>query len=78
MEDALAIIGQWIGLVKSAKLSISEVSRDCEERVAAGNVSAEDDFQEAVGAVFEALSTLQVRLEEQEELLENELDDEAE
>ncbi len=78
MEDALAIIGQWIGLVKSAKLSISEVSRDCEECVAAGTVSAEDDFQEAVGSVFEALSTLQVRLEEQEELLENELDDEAE
>ena len=25
MEDALAIIGQWIGLVKSAKLSIAEV-----------------------------------------------------
>ena len=49
MEDALAIIGQWIGLVKSAKLSISEVSRDCEERVAAGSVSTEDDFQEAVG-----------------------------
>ena len=58
MEDALAIIGQWIGLVKSAKLSIAEVSRDCEERVAAGVVSAEDDFQEAVSAVFEALSTL--------------------
>ncbi len=78
MEDALAIIGQWIGLVKSAKLSISEVSRDCEERVAAGNVSTEDDFQEAVGDVFEALSTLQVRLEEQEELLESEMDDEEE
>ena len=77
MEDALAIIGQWIGLVKSAKLSISEVSRDCEERVAAGSVSTED-FQEAVGAVFEALSTLQVRLEEQEELLETEMDDEEE
>ena len=76
MEDALAIVGQWIGLVKSAKLSIAEVSRDCEERVAAGVVSAEDDFQEAVGAVFEALSTLQVRLEEQEELLETELDEE--
>jgi hypothetical protein len=78
MEDALAIIGQWIGLVKSAKLSISEVSRDCEERVAAGSVSTEDDFQEAVGVVFEALSTLHVRLEEQEELLENEMDDEEE
>ena len=76
MEDALAIVGQWIGLVKSAKLSIAEVSRDCEERVAAGVVSAEDDFQEAVGAVFEALSTLLVRLEEQEELLETELDEE--
>lgn len=78
MEDALAIIGQWIGLVKSAKLSISEVSRDCEERVAAGSVSTEDDFQEAVGVVLEALSTLHVRLEEQEELLENEMDDEEE
>ena len=78
MEDALAIIGQWIGLVKSAKLSISDVSRDCEERVAAGSVSTEDDFQEAVGVVFEALSTLHVRLEEQEELLENEMDDEEE
>ena len=76
MEDALAIVGQWIGLVKSAKLSIAEVSRDCEERVAAGVVSAEDDFQEAVSAMFEALSTLQVRLEEQEELLETELDEE--
>ena len=37
MEDALAIIGQWIGLVKSAKLSIAEVSQDCEARVAAGD-----------------------------------------
>ena len=76
MEDAFAIIGQWIGLVKSAKLSVAEVSRDCEERVAAGVVSAEEDFQEAVRSVFEALSTLQVRLEEQEELLESELEDE--
>ena len=76
MEDAFAIIGQWIGLVKSAKLSIAEVSRDCEEHVAAGVVSAEEDFQEAVRSVFEALSTLQVRLEEQEELLESELEDE--
>ena len=76
MEDALAIIGQWIGLVKSAKLSVAEVSRDCEERVAAGVVSAEEDFQEAVRSVFEALSTLQLRLEEQEELLEAELEDE--
>ena len=38
MEDAFAIIGQWIGLVKSAKLSIAEVSQDCEARVAAGVV----------------------------------------
>ena len=76
MEDAFAIIGQWIGLVKSAKLSIAEVSRDCEERVAAGVVSAEEDFQEAVRSVFEALSTLQMRLEEQEELLESELEEE--
>ena len=44
--------------------------------MAAGVVSAEEDFQQAVGAVFEALSTLQVRLEEQEELLESEMEDE--
>ncbi len=74
MDDALAVVGQWIGLVKAAKLSMSEISRDCEERVAAGTVSMEDDFQQAVGSVFEALSALQVKLEEQEEELEEELD----
>jgi hypothetical protein len=36
----------------------------------------EDDFQEAVNSVFEALSTLIVRLEEQEEALEEELEEE--
>lgn len=76
MEDALAVIGQWIGLVKAAKFSIAEVSRDCEERVAEGTVTMEEDFREAVDAVVEALSTLQVRLEEQEEALEEELEDE--
>jgi hypothetical protein len=78
MEDALAIVGQWVGLIKSAKFSISEVIRDCEERVTAGTVTMEDDFQEAVNSVFEALSTLIVRLEEQEEALEDELEDEEE
>lgn len=78
MEDALAIVGQWIGLIKSAKFSLSEVIRDCEERVEAGVVTMEDDFQEAVNSVFEALTTLIVRLEEQEEALEEELDDEEE
>lgn len=76
MEDALAVIGQWIGLVKAAKFAIAEVSRDCEERVAEGTVTMEEDFREAVDAVVEALSTLQVRLEEQEEALEEELEDE--
>jgi len=46
--------------------------------VAAGIVSMEEDFREAVDAVFEALSTLQVRLEEQEEALEEELDEDQE
>ncbi len=80
MEDALAILGQWIGLVKAAKFAIAEVTRDCEEQVAAGIVivSMEEDFREAVDAVFEALSTLQVRLEEQEEALEEELDEDEE
>jgi LPS O-antigen subunit length determinant protein (WzzB/FepE family) len=78
MEDALAIIGQWIGLVKSAKFSVSEVIRDCEERVAAGVVTMEEDFREAMDSVFEALSTLITRLEEQEEALEEELEDEEE
>jgi hypothetical protein len=78
MEDALAIVGQWIGLIKSAKFSLGEVIRDCEERVAADVVTMEDDFQEAVNSVFEALTTLIVRLEEQEEALEEELEDEEE
>jgi len=78
MEDALAIVGQWIGLIKSAKFSVSEVIRDCEERVASGVVTMEDDFQEAMNSVFEALSTLIIRLEEQEEALEEELEDEEE
>lgn len=78
MEDGLAIIGQWIGLMKAAKLAVAEVSRDCEEHVAAGTVTMEDDFREAVDAVFEALSTLLVRLEEQEESLEEEMDEEEE
>ena len=38
MEDALAILGQWIGLVKAAKFAVAEVTRDCEEQVAAGIV----------------------------------------
>jgi len=76
MEDALAIIGQWIGLVKAAKFAIAEVSRDCEEQVAEGTVIMEEDFREAVDSVFEALSTLLVRLEEQEDTLEEELEDE--
>ena len=76
MEDALAILGQWIGLVKAAKFAIAEVSRDCEEQVAAGVVAMEDDFREAVDSIFEALSTLLVRLEEQEGALEEELEEE--
>jgi hypothetical protein len=78
MEDALAILGQWIGLVKAAKFAVAEVSRDCEERVAEGVVTMEDDFREAVDSIFEALSTLLVRLEEQEEALEEELDEDEE
>jgi len=78
MEDALAVIGHWIGLVKAAKFAVAEVSRDCEERVAEGTVTMEEDFREAVDAVVEALSTLQVRLEEQEEALEEELEEEEE
>ncbi|MEW6297672.1 MAG: hypothetical protein AB1671_08025 [Thermodesulfobacteriota bacterium] len=78
MEDALAVVGQWIGLVKAAKFAVAEVSRDCEERVTAGTVTMEEDFREAVDSIFEALSTLLVRLEEQEEALEEELEDEEE
>jgi len=76
MEDALAVIGQWVGLVKSAKFALAEISRDCEERVAAGTVTMEEDFREAVDSIFEALSALLVRLEEQEEAFEEELDEE--
>jgi hypothetical protein len=78
MEDALAVIGQWIGLIKSAKFAIGEVIRDCEERVAAGTVTMEEEFREAAESVFEALSTLVVRLEEQEEALEEDLEEEEE
>jgi hypothetical protein len=78
MEDALAVMGQWIGLVKAAKFAVAEVSRDCEERVALGAVTMEEDFREAVDSIFEALSTLLVRLEEQEEALEEELEEEEE
>ncbi|MGE0823871.1 MAG: hypothetical protein AB7G75_01135 [Candidatus Binatia bacterium] len=76
MEDALAVVGHWIGLIKAAKFSIAEISRDCEERVANGTVTMEEDFREAVDSIFEALSSLQVRLEEQEEEMEKEMDDE--
>jgi hypothetical protein len=78
MEDALAVIGQWVGLVKSAKFALAEISRDCEERVANGTVTMEDDFREAVDSIFEALSSLQMQLEEQEAVLEQELDEEEE
>lgn len=75
MEDALAVVGQWIGLVKAAKFAIAEVSRDCEERVTAGTVTMEEDFRAAVDAIFADLSDLLVRLEEQEEALEQELEE---
>lgn len=78
MEDALAVVGQWIGLVKAAKFAIAEVSRDCEERVAAGTVTMEEDFRAAVDAIFADLSDLLVRLEEQAEALEQELEEESE
>ncbi len=76
MEDALAVVGHWIGLVKAAKFSLSEVNRDCEERVAAGTVVVDEEFRQDLGAVFEALSSLLVHLEGQEEALEEEMDDE--
>ena len=76
MEDALAVVGHWIGLVKSAKFSLSEVNRDCEERVAAGTVVVDEEFRQDLDAVFEALSSLLVHLEGQEEALEEEMDDE--
>lgn len=75
MDDALAIIGYWVGLVKSAGLSISEVRRDCNERAAAGVVQSADDFRDAVDAVLETLGALQASLEEQAVGLEAELDD---
>ena len=78
MQDALAVVGQWVGLVKAAKFAVAEISRDCEERVASGTVTTEDDFREAVDSIFEALSSLQVQLEEQEAALEQELDEEEE
>jgi hypothetical protein len=78
VEDALAVVGQWVGLVKAAKFAMAEISRDCEERVANGTVTTEDDFREAVDSIFEALSSLQVQLEEQEAALEQELDEEEE
>ena len=78
MQDALAVVGQWVGLVKAAKFAMAEISRDCEERVASGTVTTEDDFREAVDSIFEALSSLQVQLEEQEAALEQELDEEEE
>ena len=30
MQDALAVVGQWVGLVKAAKFAMAEISRDCE------------------------------------------------
>lgn len=76
MEDALAVVGHWIGLVKAAKFSVAEVNRDCEERVVAGTVVAEEEFRQDLNAVCEALSSLLVHLEEQEEALEEEMDEE--
>ncbi len=76
MEDALAVVGHWIGLVKAAKFSLSEVNRDCEERVAAGTVVVDEEFRQDLDAVFQALSSLLVHLERQEEALEEEMDDE--
>ncbi len=76
MEDALAVVGHWIGLLKAAKFAVAEVNRDCEERVAAGSAEAEDGFRHDLDTVFEALSALLVRLEEQAESLEDELEDE--
>lgn len=76
MEDALAVVGNWIGLLKAAKFAVAEVNRDCEERVATGSAEAEDEFRHDLDTVFEALSALIVRLEEQEEILEDELEEE--
>lgn len=75
MEDALAVVGRWIGLLQSARFAVAEVSRDCEERIAAGSVEAEEDFRQGLDNVFGALSDLLVHLEEQEEALEDEMED---
>ena len=76
MEDALAVVGNWIGLLRAAKFAVAEVNRDCEERVAAGSAKAEDEFRHQLDTVFETLSALIVELEEQEEVLEDELEEE--
>ena len=75
MDDALATVGYWIGLVKAAGLSIGEVRRDCEQRVAAGTVEYEDDFRAALDAVADALDGLRTTLEAQAAELEAELED---
>ena len=75
MEDALAVVGNWIGLLKAAKFAVAEVNRDCEERVAAGSTEATDEFRHDLDTVFETLSALIVGLEEQAEVLEDELED---
>lgn len=76
MEDALAVVGNWIGLLRAAKFAVAEVNRDCEERVAAGSAEAKDEFRHQLDTVFETLSALIVELEEQEEVLEDELEEE--
>jgi hypothetical protein len=75
MEDALAVVGNWIGLLKAAKFAVAEVNRDCEERVATGSAQAADEFRHDLDTVFETLSALIVGLEEQAEVLEDELED---
>lgn len=75
MDDALATVGYWIGLVKAAGLSVAEVRRDCEQRAAAGTVEYEDDFRVALEAVSDALGGLQATLEAQAAELEAELED---
>ncbi len=75
MDDALATVGYWVGLVKAAGLSIGEVRRDCERRAAAGTVEYEDDFRAALDAVADALDGLRTTLEAQAAELEAELED---
>ncbi len=75
MEDALAVVGHWIGLLKAAKFAVAEVNRDCEERVTAGSTEAADEFRHDLDTVFETLSALIVGLEEQADVLEDELED---